>query len=262
MVGCQPARACLQSVSAVSHVVQSSNLFLYALQRMCSARGHRRVSCHLECDFACSESETGTWPSHHVDKARPQVEGQIAELEAELAGAGDAEKAAVRGSPACNPCAAGIPAVIFPAHAQQVAWTLPIFNQYFNLLIDLDTFLAAPVHSALQALLKARKHSLSYCTTWVPALCGARACRMVSRGAAVNACGFVMATAAQQMPRMWQHRRAHLSGLRTGASPGGEPRHARGARREGRRARGGHQRGQEEADCGQAGGHQGGQQPG
>ncbi len=85
MVGCQPARACLQSVSAVSHVVQSSNLFLYALQRMCSARGHRRVSCHLECDFACSESETGTWPSHHVDKARPQVEGQIAELEAELA---------------------------------------------------------------------------------------------------------------------------------------------------------------------------------
>ena len=40
-----------------------------------------------------------------VTRARPraQVEGQIVELEAELAAAGDAEKTAVRGGPACNP---------------------------------------------------------------------------------------------------------------------------------------------------------------
>ncbi len=40
MVSCQPARACLQSVSAVSHVVQSSSIFLYALQP------------HVQCPWA------------------------------------------------------------------------------------------------------------------------------------------------------------------------------------------------------------------
>jgi len=47
------------------------------------------------------------------------VEGQIAELEAELTGAGDAEKAAVRGNPACNPCVAVIPVVVFAIHARK-----------------------------------------------------------------------------------------------------------------------------------------------